>query len=395
MQGLDLFNTHISTLVVSSEKNDFDRSLLSFLQQIEYIGLSDGLEYAILHKPSIIFFDNIPAEEILKFRHKNYQTRFIVYYSSDTCDQEKLLPCHITKILLKTCTAESLSQAFMEAKTELENLQETFLLQLGNNYAWQRSRRILYDTHFSQVELSKNESLLLEIFVENANHTLSCEHILNHFDTLNASISVRTLRNLVTSLRKKVSKELIQNIYGDGYRFIIQPSKNHLTLENFNRLANILASEENRNEMQQKFCDELLMLYNTDRSFTMYIDFENGCIKVPCEASVAKYPGAYKKGIDIPLIKEQFDAFDIITSVSDPVILGENFLKKAERSDPETWSHMLMPRSALIYYFMVNDVMWMAGLHQCSYERRWSQEEVIFLKHAVHNLRNRMIALMQ
>ena len=95
----------------------------------------------------------------------------------------------------------------------------------------------------------------------------------------------------------------------------MQPSKNHLTLENFNKLTNILTAEQDQTAMQQKFCDELLMLYHTDRSFTMYIDFKNGYIRVPCEASVAKYPGAYKKGIDIPLIKEQFDAFDIrITS---------------------------------------------------------------------------------
>jgi DNA-binding response OmpR family regulator len=69
------------------------------------------------------------------------------------------------------------------------------------------------------VSLGKKENLLLKLFANNLNSTITKEQI--ELTIWNEHISESALKNLLSSLRKKIGKDTIKNISGIGWKLSV------------------------------------------------------------------------------------------------------------------------------------------------------------------------------
>ena len=68
------------------------------------------------------------------------------------------------------------------------------------------------------VKLSNNELQLLKYLVIQQNSAVSSIDIFNYIWDFTKEYSIDSVRTLVKKLRKKLPKDSIENIYGEGYR---------------------------------------------------------------------------------------------------------------------------------------------------------------------------------
>lgn len=88
-------------------------------------------------------------------------------------------------------------------------------IKLKNNYVYDSVQKMIINKN-SKINLTKKESLLFELLYENRNTIVSLEYIENSIweePTTNEAI-----RMVISSLRKKLYENSIQNIKGFGYK---------------------------------------------------------------------------------------------------------------------------------------------------------------------------------
>ena len=69
------------------------------------------------------------------------------------------------------------------------------------------------------ISLTKRERMLLEFMMQQCNRVISSESITNLiWEDEEYSIAYSSLSHLLKRLRKKFPEELIENIYGEGYK---------------------------------------------------------------------------------------------------------------------------------------------------------------------------------
>jgi DNA-binding winged helix-turn-helix (wHTH) protein len=386
-----MINSDIKICLVTEQSTFVEKIIVDCIKNIQLINIGRAQKKLSLMKPHIIIFNDIAISKILSFRKNNFNPRFIIIYKHFPSNVSELTLCQISSLIDQLSFTKELF--FLELNRvikELETIQKSFVVQLNSNYGWQVQDRVLYNESYNKIDLSKNEAHLMEIFICNANKILNIYSIIDQLETEDNKLSIKSFRNLISKLRNKIPQGCIQSIYGEGYRFKMQVSRNNLSLNDFHMLTTLLLPLSTINTIFEAFCNTIFNLYEPDRSFVMYCDFETNQIIVPVETSTHEYPGAAKLGIKIPITPTQLEFFNTITSLSEPIILSKNDMKDLKKEDPKTWDKMQVPHSALVYYFKVKNIIWMAGLHQCSHQRYWVQEEVIFLKHCVKILQEKM-----
>ena len=120
--------------------------------------------------------------------------------------------------------------AFLHKPFELEQLYNTLLMCIGKiaskNHWIDLQRGFSYNTHSKElffedkeIHLTKNESRLLAILLENFGKTVSFESIEGNV-WYDKSATPETIRMHINKLRSKTYYELIENIQGYGYKLL-------------------------------------------------------------------------------------------------------------------------------------------------------------------------------
>jgi len=221
-----------SILFIDDERETRDNyvNYLRRYHEIVYIA-SDGVEgYSVYldKKPQILILDiNMPRMNGLtlleKIREKDKKTRCIMLTAYT--DRDFLLRAtrlNLTDYLIKPLKRGDLREALVKVIDDLDRYEviEKSTLGLGDGYRWdaKKSRLLLDDT---EIVLTGLEKKLLGFLLANINMDLS-------FDTLIISLwdsfdndRKDSLKTLIKKLRKKLPKDMIQNIYGVGYRVVL------------------------------------------------------------------------------------------------------------------------------------------------------------------------------
>ncbi len=187
---------------------------------------SDGAQALKLYqklKPQVLLLDiNIPSIDGLTLAKKIRQTDQTVKIIMLTAytEKEKLLlatELKLTKYLIKPVEPRYFKEALKIVAKEL-NQQNSQFQQLGNGYHWDKSSKQLL-LHDKNITLSTKEQKLLELFINKANHTVHYTDIMVAVweNSLENDISIDSIKNLVSKLRKKIPNCNISNVYGSGY----------------------------------------------------------------------------------------------------------------------------------------------------------------------------------
>ena len=189
----------------------------------------EGLRLYEEREPDIILLDiNLPGKSGIDFarelRMHDQDTRIII--STAYTDKEFLLTAvelGLTRYLVKPITGTELIDAFSKAASEYIERREAVLVNLGEEYYYDRERKILlfYD---DRVPLRRKEMELLEFFIENRGRTLSYD-VLQYEVWNTTALSKDAIRSQIRNIRKKSHPGIIQNISAIGYRLYEEETK--------------------------------------------------------------------------------------------------------------------------------------------------------------------------
>jgi len=225
----------ISLLYIEDDR-DIQEIYLDVIQNyvttvnVAYDG-EEGYEVYLEKKPDIILLDiNMPKLDGLSLAKKIRETDSTVKIIITTAygEQENLLQAielYLIKYILKPIDPELLKEALLKAIDEIVDTKEdTFLdknlFTLDAITIWNRETEKLYKKS-AEIKLTKNERRLLHFLSTNQHKVFTFFEIFNHIshDDFDKEYDVNQVRALVKLLRKKIPKESVINVYGEGYRF--------------------------------------------------------------------------------------------------------------------------------------------------------------------------------
>ena len=178
-------------------------------------------------KPDIIFLDiNMPVLnglDVCKEIRKNDSNTKIILLTTRS-DKEALLQAvelGLTTYLEKPVSKVRLKQVLIKLAADFKKTGKTLIRQHNDNsYIWNSVTRELF-CNSNLIHLTKNEKLLLELFISSHHEKVSNEQIYSYVwsDDLDKEFSELSIKALIKRLRNKLPPNSIINSYGLGYSF--------------------------------------------------------------------------------------------------------------------------------------------------------------------------------
>ena len=204
--------------------------LETFIDKIIYAGDGqEGYELYLIHKPDIILLDiNMPKLDGIslakKIREVDKKVKIII--TTSYSDQDKLLAAielSLVKYILKPIDPTVLKDTIIRAKNEIEseyNKEEKRVFILEKNMMWNATEEKLMLEN-SEIKLTKNERRFLKLLSTSPSKVHTFFEIFDYLshDDFYKEYDANQIRALVKLVRKKVPKNTILNVYGEGYRF--------------------------------------------------------------------------------------------------------------------------------------------------------------------------------
>ncbi len=220
--------SELSLLYVEDDKElqkQFVRLFKTIFKHVyEAVDGLDALNSYKKNSPNIMLVDiNLPKinglEVIEKIRETNKDIPIIVL--SAYSDQTKLLKAiklGLYEYLIKPVPYEKLFLVFDKIVLEHKSIiEKNNIVALQNNYFWEKDEKcLLY--HDTIILLTKRERILFEFMIQQLNQVVPSNSIIYLIWGEEYDISHRSLSHLLKRLRKKLPEELIENIYGEGYK---------------------------------------------------------------------------------------------------------------------------------------------------------------------------------
>lgn len=218
------------SILYAEDEESLRRSICQTLEIFfdKVIEAKDGeeaLELFFEHKPDILLLDIcMPKCDGLKLlkeirkSHKRVPVIIMSAYAEPTYFQQSI-ELNICKYLLKPFSKESFLDAFKTCTEWMYEWGEGGLIRIGNDLFYDPISGMLLKEK-EQFFLTKKERLLFEYFLRQKNRVLSFEE-LEEAIWAGEGGSKEALKALVKELRKKLTKESIENVFGIGYKLVL------------------------------------------------------------------------------------------------------------------------------------------------------------------------------
>jgi len=194
---------------------------------IVYIA-SDGkfaLEIYQKFYPDVLLLDiNIPYIDGIKLAKqiRIHDKKVKIVILTGHTEKERLLQAtelKLTKYLVKPVSPRHFKETMKVLAQELEE-SPSYLLSICKNCLWNKKEKQLY---FNQkpILLLEKEQRLLELFLKKPNQCITYVDIMIALweESFSKEISINSVKNQVSHLRKRLPKHLINSVYGEGYSF--------------------------------------------------------------------------------------------------------------------------------------------------------------------------------
>lgn len=103
-------------------------------------------------------------------------------------------------------------------KTILKNDLDKDIVDLGNGFKFNMKEQTLYK-HEHEIDLTNKEKLLLTLFINNIDKTVTSE-MIHEYVWDNKEMEAVSMRSMIHKLQKKLKSAMIVNIRGVGYKLI-------------------------------------------------------------------------------------------------------------------------------------------------------------------------------
>lgn len=365
----------IKYLVISSIKNSPVSNILE----------EHSIEFDFLHKEKfdnnfvidnkVVIFEDIDIDTMYKYRQENFLARFIFVKSEESIlNNDKIYLCQLSAILESPIDEKLLFEKIIKCDEEILKINNELFSKIDNSIQKNDSFKI-------DEKYSKNEIILLNMFINNENIVISDENILEYFSFFDISISIKTLKNLLSTIRKKNKALKIENIYGTGYKY----KRDELPLE----IKSLIDLEYERSILSSKSfdfsidisCSYLLNKLDIDR--VCFMEYENDIVKILNEKVI--YP--QKK------VLEQINSLNITSfhkktlfmclKEEKPYIINFDEIVNLYFLFPKEFKGEAKAKSIVYFPFKYKNRLFSIGLHQNYSYRRWKSSEIELLKKVI------------
>ena len=137
----------------------------------------------------------------------------------------ELVNIGVEQFLIKPHSYNTILDVLYNTSIKILKLKEIFddntnEIKLNNDFLWDKINSVLFHSG-ENIQLTKNEILLMQIFIKNRYKISTLQEIFNTLwgDNLHLA-STETLKSIISRLRKKIPTVTIENVYGMGYRLV-------------------------------------------------------------------------------------------------------------------------------------------------------------------------------
>jgi len=229
--------TENSSILLVEDYIPLHKSLLKFFSSIykEVDSAYDGEEALELYKYKrensqkyeIIFTDiEMPKKngiELVKEIRKINITENIIIFSAyqDSKYLLELINNGVRKFIPKPIEFMQLLDELILIYEEINEIDSGNKIELSQNVVYDKKQKNIYVDE-ELVKLSQYEQLILYLLIDKINKAVSNTEIVNYLELNMIDVNLENVRKLVYKLRNKLPKEIIQSVYGIGYRIIKQ-----------------------------------------------------------------------------------------------------------------------------------------------------------------------------
>lgn len=216
------------TILYVEDEPSVQKSMLEYLKSYfkEVFVASDGkegLEKYYTNKPDAMLLDvDLPYLDGLSLAKevRSVDKKVSIVMLTAFTEEDKLLKAtelKLLKYLVKPIDIVAFKETLDLLAEELADVSKDVVI-LDNGYSWNTSSESLY-CNKEKIELSTKEILLLKLLIDNRHNSISFETIMAEVwvDEFDKEISFNSVKNLVSSLRKKLPQDCLKSVYGKGY----------------------------------------------------------------------------------------------------------------------------------------------------------------------------------
>ncbi len=216
------------TVLYAEDDPCVQNSVVEYLSKYfkDVYAANDGQEALRLYhtmKPDALILDidmpHIDGLSVAKSIRETNQNIPIVMLTALT-DTDKLLyatELNLCKYLVKPVAPNDFKEALRKISLLLYALSSQYIF-LGTTHTWDRQTKQLFHQG-ALIDLTQKEQTLLELLISKKNQCVTFMEIMAIVweDDIDTDVSIESVKLQVHYLRKKLPKNVIQNIYGKGY----------------------------------------------------------------------------------------------------------------------------------------------------------------------------------
>jgi len=220
-------------LLYVEDEREVRRNYIDYLERFfknvyEAEDASQAMQLYKSKRPSILIIDiNLPDKSGIDFlreiRKTDHTTKAIMLTANS--DVETLLRAtelKLTKYLIKPVSRSDLGAAIILAEEEILNysILSNKIIKMKDSFSWDNENKKLLH-HNEEKFLTKKEIELLTLLFSNTNKVFSSDDIIFELWYDMEESKNNSLKTLIKTLRKKLPKGSIKNIFGIGYKLVI------------------------------------------------------------------------------------------------------------------------------------------------------------------------------
>lgn len=176
-------------------------------------------------KPDILIVDiHLPKQSgidlIKQIREHDFSVKIIILTAhADSKFLLDAIPLQLTKYLVKPINRKELKESLQLAIDELKmyTVLPNKRVKLAENYTWDSELKELF-YHNQRIELTSKEKSFLELLNSRRNKVFTYDEIFDFVWGYDEIGTLNGLKNLVRRLRKKIPKNIIINLFNEGYK---------------------------------------------------------------------------------------------------------------------------------------------------------------------------------
>ncbi|MDM8515433.1 cache domain-containing protein [Desulfobacterales bacterium HSG16] len=157
----------------------------------------------------------------------------------------------------------------------------------------------------------------------------------------------------------------------------IRAEKEHIAylnfLESIEQIDVVIQQSSDHEQMMRYALSAVLSIFSCDRAWLLYpCDPDALFWKVPMECTLPEYPGVLAMNSDIPMSSEVMGILRSALNSDKPV----KYDRKSDHSmPPKAFEQFKVFSQMILAIYPRTGKPWLFGIHQCSYDRVWTEEE--------------------